>query len=167
MIKKVWLGLGVVIVLALGGFWLFTQQPPEIEPYTLQLLGGDAVASWDFAGAYTDKPELIEKAHNEIKRLSDLRGKKDESDYELYVSIANQYDLMGAGENELLYLRRALAVDATDTGLAWYNAAVLFERLKAYATARFAYEQAAKAQSIPQYISALADYLKAHPAISQ
>jgi tetratricopeptide (TPR) repeat protein len=118
--------------------------------------------SWNFQGAYTGHPDLKEKAKSEIKRLSGLLGKKEETgypDYILYVGIANEYDLLGDGAKELEYLRYALALDATTTGLAWHNTGQLFARLGALRSARHALEQAVLAQPIMQYHQALLDLL--------
>jgi tetratricopeptide (TPR) repeat protein len=166
MKNGLWYVFGVLAVgiLAAGGWW-YVHQAPELPPYALQLQAGDAVTIWDFKGAYTGSGELTKRATDEITRLKGLFGTKEATAYELYVSIANQYDLLGDGKNELAYLEKALAIDAEHTGLAWYNAGVLYERLGAYHTARFAFEHAAEAQPIPQYQSALSDFLKAHPQV--
>jgi tetratricopeptide (TPR) repeat protein len=125
----------------------------------LPLIGGDTVASWNFPGAYTGHADLEEKARAEIVRLENLLGKKEYTDYILFVSIANQYDLLGDGAKELEYLRYALALDATTTGLAWHNTGQLFARLGALRSARHALEQAVLAQPIMQYHQALLDLL--------
>jgi len=121
---------------------------------------GEQVRSWDFKGAYTGNLELEAKAETEIQRLTGLIGSGEYPDYTVYVSIANQYGLLGDGENELKYLEHALALDATTTGLAWNNAGALFARLGMKATARMCYERAATAEPTGQYLQALADFLK-------
>lgn len=102
---------------------------------------GDSIASWDFTGAYADNSELVAKAEAEIKRLSDLIGKGTYPDVTLYVSIANQYELIGNGKKEYDYLSRAIAADPK-SGLPWHNLGVLMERLGALKTARAAYDRA-------------------------
>jgi tetratricopeptide (TPR) repeat protein len=124
-----------------------TGTPPKTASrstqYPLPLAKSDIVASWDFKGAYSDRPDLVAKAEAEIARLSDLIGKGTYSDTILYVSIANQYGLMGNGKQEYDYLGRAIQADANGTtGLPWHNLGVLIERLGAYETARVAYEKA-------------------------
>ena len=153
----------VALVLIIGGFVLwrsgvFTPAPS----YDLTLVEGDSVTSWDFTSAYTDNAELKAKAQTEIKRLTKLIGSGEYSDYVLYVSIANQYDLMGDGANELSYLKHALALDATSTGLAWNNVGQLFAHVGAYASAREALERAVEVQPVEQYHAALLDFLKQH-----
>ena len=129
-----------------------------VVPSSIELSGGDVVTSWDFTGAYTGNSELEAKADADITRLTGLLGSGQYSDYILYVSIANQYDLKGDGKNELAYLRKALAEDPA-TGLAWNNIGQLFERLGAYNTARVALERAVLVQPIEQYKRALADFM--------
>lgn len=130
--------------------------------FSIVLEDGDSVASWNFPGAYTGNGALIQKANSEIARLTSLIGTGTYTDYTLYVSIANQYDLLGDGKNELSYLEKALALDSTETGLAWHNAGQLLARLGAYKTARTALENAVLAQPIGQYKQAFADFLEAH-----
>lgn len=165
MKKYLWYVLGAVIVVGLALLlWPYSTRFVERETYPFSLAAGDSIVSWSFQGAYTDKPELVKKAGDEIARIKGLFGTKGASDYELYVSIANQYGLMGDGANEWLYLRKALAVDSVNTGLAWYNAGVLMDRLGAYNTARYSYQKAAEVQAIGQYINAAQEYAKLHPA---
>lgn len=117
-----------------------TSRPAQ---HPLPLASGDIVASWDFRGAYADRPELIAKAEAEIARLLDLVGRGTHSDTILYVGIANQYGLMGDGKQEYDYLGLAIRADSNvTTGLPWHNLGVLMERLGAYETARVAYEKA-------------------------
>ena len=103
---------------------------------------GDTIVSWNFKGAYIDRPDLIAKAEAEITRLSELLGKGTYPDVSLYVGIANQYELLGDGKQEYDYLVRAIKADVGATsGLPWHNLGVLMERLGALGTARVAYEQ--------------------------
>jgi len=135
---------------------------PYAAPATFGVNPADTIASWNLAGAYTGNAEFAAKANAEIARLTALLGTGTYTDYTLYVSIANQYDLLGDGKNEFAYLQKALAIDSTGTGLAWHNAGQLFARLGAYRTARTALERAALAEPVPYYERALADFLAAH-----
>ena len=160
--KRRWFGiLGIVILLAAGyAFWKWDSRP-MLAPYHIQVVSGEEISLWDFQGAYIGNAELEAKADASIGRSLGLIGSGQYSDYTLYVSVANQYDLKGDGRNELMYLEKALAVSTT-TGLAWHNAGQLFTRLGAYQTARFALERAAAVQPITQYERALVDFLEAH-----
>jgi tetratricopeptide (TPR) repeat protein len=161
--KKQWVVAGIgAVVLVIVGFVVWQSSQPKVQPFVIAMVGGEQVSSWDFDGAYTGNAELEAKAKADIKRLTGLLGGKQYSDYTLYVSIANQFGLLGDGKNELAYLERALAENATTTGLAWHNAGQLFARLGAYQTARSAFERAVAAQPIVQYRQALADFLIAH-----
>jgi len=106
----------------------------------------DSIISWNFTGAYADRPDLIAKANAEIARLSGLIGKGIYSDTILFVSIANQYGLLGDGKQEYEYLNRAVEAGGNTTGLPWHNLGVLMERLGALQTARIAYENATLVQ---------------------
>lgn len=104
---------------------------------------GDTIASWTFTGAYTGRADLIAKAEAEIKRLSGLIGEGTYSNMSLNVGIANQYELLGDGEQAYEYLSRAIGKNENATsGLPWHNLGVLMERLGALETARIAYEEA-------------------------
>ena len=187
--SKQWVVAGAGFVIAVAAFFAWSYRAQAPAPDTLQtdtasstetalpsesaaqsaepsvafaVNPSDTVTSWNFQGAYTGNAELTAKAKSEIARLTGLLGSGEYPDYILYVSIANQYDLLGDGANEFLYLKKALALDATKTGLAWYNIGQLFARLGAYATARTALERAVAAEPFPQYERALADFLKEH-----
>ncbi len=160
MNSKLWIGVGGVLLLGiLTTAWWYTTTPREVVAYALPLATGDMVASYFFQGAYTGKPDLITKAEQAIDDAKNMLGGEHLADYEIYVSIANQYDLMGNGKKELEYLGKAITVDST-TGLAWHNAGALFDRLGATATARASYERAVEVQPIKLYFSALIDFLK-------
>ena len=136
------------------------KQAPSPAPFSL--VSGETVASWNFAGTYKDGGKLEAHANAEIARMKGLMGSPDFTKYELYVSIANQYELLGDGKQEFTYLNYALAIDSTKTGLAWHNMGKLLERLGAYKSARVAYDRAVQAQSTSQYIRARLEFLQAH-----
>ena len=141
---------------------LSPEAPAPTAPATLVVNPADRIVSWSFTGAYAGNTELTAKANAEIARFIGLLGTGEYTDYTLYVSIANEYDLLGDGANEFVYLKKALAIDSTKTGLAWYNAGQLFTRLGAFATARTAFERAALVEPVAHYKRALADFLAAH-----
>ncbi len=131
----------------------------------LPLAKGDSITSWDFKGVYLDGGTLEAKAREDIVRFKGLLGSGEFTDYELYVSIANQYELLGDGRSAYEYFGRAIREDtANNTGLAWHNLGVLLVRLGALKTARIAYERAAEIQPIQQYINALEDFRAEYPA---
>ena len=142
-----------------------SQQKPATTPktaYQFSLVPGESVASWNFAGVYKDGGTLEAGRYAEILRLLKLLNSGTFTNYELYVSVANQYDLLGDGKQEFTYLNKALAIDSTKTGLAWHNMGKLLERLGAYKSARVAYDRMVQAQATSQYIRARLEFLQAH-----
>lgn len=140
----------IVIILAVlaGGAWWYAQK----GSYILPIASGDTVASWDFQGAREGNAQLEGQSRDEITRLEgmlggDQSGKDgDPTDYDIYVGIANQYEMLGDGAKERGYLEKALAIDSAKTGLAWHNLGSLMSRLGAFNTARIAYAKAVEAQ---------------------
>ena len=163
MQKKHLIAALIIMIAGLAVWQLWPASRVDVPPLHIDMAQGENVLSWDLQGAYTGNAELMAKADAEINRLFTLFGSKEYSDYILYVSIANQYGLKGDGKSELLYLEKALALDSTTTGLAWYNAGQLFARLGAYQTARVALEKAAAAQPVEQFQRALSDFAAEHP----
>src|SRR3989344_3703282 len=140
-------------------------QKPKPSPATVaafSLVPSETIASWDFVGTYNDNGQLEARANAEIARMKSLLNSGTYTNYELYVSIANQYELLGDGMQEFTYLNYALAIDSTITGLAWHNMGKLLERLGAYKSARVAYDRMLAAQVTSQYIRARLEFLQAH-----
>ncbi|OGG58619.1 hypothetical protein A2765_02760 [Candidatus Kaiserbacteria bacterium RIFCSPHIGHO2_01_FULL_56_24] len=138
----------IILIFLAGGAWWYTQKGSFILP----IASGDTVASWDFQGAREGNAQLEGQTRDEITRLEgmlggDQSGKDDEpTDYDIYVGIANQYEMLGDGETERGYLEKALTIDSAKTGLAWHNLGSLMSRLGAFNTARIAYAKAVEAQ---------------------
>ena len=153
------IGILIVVVLLAAGAWWYATQP---SAYTFPLASVESVSSWSFQGAYTGNPEFEARAEAETDRLLGLFGQEGYTDYELYVSLANQYGLLGDGKREYDYLMRALAIDSEKTGLAWHNVGKLLERLGALKTARIAYDNMVKAQSVIQYQTTRLEFLREH-----
>ena len=153
--RNISIGLIAVLLIGAGVYW-YTQKS---SGYSYHLAQGEKITNWQFQGAYTGNADLEKRAHDEIDRLQGFVGKGPDTDYSYYISIANQYDLLGDGKSEYSYLQKALAIDAMHTGLAWSNVAALFERLGALSSARDAYKRAANAQASPQYITAYLEFL--------
>ena len=136
--------------------------PTQSSQAPFALVSGETVTSWDFAGTHNDNGQLEAKVRADIERLKGLLNSGEYTKYELYVSIANQYELLGDGKQEYTYLNYALAIDSTKTGLAWHNMGKLLERLGAYKSARVAYDRLVQVQSTTQYIRARLEFLQAH-----
>ncbi len=162
--RKQWIVVGLGFAIVAGAASYYGWQNRTL-PNPLQIASGDIIVSWDFKGVYLDGGTLEAKARGEIVRLDDLLGSGAFTDYELYVSIANQHELLGDGKSAYEYFGRAIREDtANNTGLAWHNLGVLFARLGALETARIAYEKAAELQPIQQYLNALEDFRAAYSA---
>jgi len=160
--KKYILIVVIIVAVSLLG-WFFKQDIIiAFAKNPFPIVATDNISSWDFKGAYTGNQELEQKAFSEISRIKSLFRKSDYSDYELYVSIANQYELLGDGTKEYKFLGMALLEDSTEAGLAWFNMGRLMEKLGAYNTAKVAYERAVEAQAAMVYSEALNDLLFAH-----
>lgn len=136
--------------------------PPAKPAYQFSLVPGEAVASWNFAGTHKDGGQLEAGVRADITRLEGLLNSGTFTNYELYVSIANQYELLGDGKQEFTHLNYAIAIDSTKTGLAWHNMGKLLEHLGAYKSARVAYDRMIQAQSTSQYIRARLEFLQTH-----
>ena len=159
--KNIIIGI-VAVAFLMGGAWWFLHGAANPLP----IAEGDTVASWDIQGIYKDGGELEKKANDEIARQKSLLGgdqsgkNDDPTDYILYVGIANQYMLLGDGKSAYEYLGRALQIDPTKTGLAWYDLGVLLEKVGAFNTARIAYARAVEAQpQVEQYHIARIQFL--------
>lgn len=133
---------------------------PAVSPFSL--VPGETIAVWDFAGTHNDDGQLEARVRAEIERTKDLLNSGTYTNYELYVSIANQYELLGDGKQEFTYLNYALAIDSEKTGLAWRNMGKLLERLGAYKSARIAYDRMVLAQPFPEYELTRLEFLKTH-----
>lgn len=148
--------LFAVLILGAGVWWYVRS-----AQHPLPLQGGDSVASWDITGSHKDGAELEAKVRKEIERLQGLLGspENEPTDYILYISLANQYELIGDGKKAYEYLGKAMQEDPK-TGLAWHNAGSLLSRLGAMQTARVAYGRAVEVQPhIEQYHRAYAEFL--------
>lgn len=153
------LGLGVLVV---GAVYVFLA-PDSSYPHTLQ--PGETIENWDFAGAYEGNATLEQKARDEMSRLKGLLGIEgdEHTDYSIYVALANQHRLLGDGEAQYANLKKALAIDAEGTGLAWNNLAVLLDQLGAKKSALDAYQHAVRAQGqIIQYQLSSLEYHTEH-----
>ena len=157
--QKAIIGVIIVTTLIVGGVWYW--HGGSAQSYNVQIDSRDSIEDWHFQGSHADGGELEQRVRDEISRLQ--AGLEDEeqepTDYSLYVGIAGQYTLLGDGEKTLEYLEKALAIDSTKTGLAWYNVAVLMERLGALNTARTAYARAVESQGVDAYHVARLNFL--------
>jgi len=133
---------------------------PHAFLHPFSLVQGDVVSDWNFVGAYTPGSENAMKAYEDIKKFEKLLDTGEMTNYIIYVGIASIYELLGDGENEYIYLGKALAIDSKTTGLAWHNMGKLLEKVGAYKSALIAYTNAVVAQPISQYQLARLEFLE-------
>ena len=147
-------------VIVVGGV-LFIALPLIAPAHAYPLAPGDSIVSWNWKGAYQDGGADEQKTQAEIQRLSGQLG--NGKDYELYVGIASEYELLGEGHRVYEYLSRAIAKDGK-RGLAYMNMGHLMEILGAFRTARNAFDAAIAAEpGNPLYVSARTDFVARHP----
>lgn len=140
MMKKYWrIALMCMILLAIAVYALVYYQKVHIPAFPIH--SQDTVSSWNFSGPYAGNDTLTQQAHDDITKLTGLIGKGQYDDYDLYIGIANDDNLLGDGKaaydnyNQAIHLQPA-------KGLAYVNLAHLMDELGAYQTAANAYTKA-------------------------
>ncbi|HVB20117.1 MAG TPA: hypothetical protein VNF51_02455 [Candidatus Paceibacterota bacterium] len=101
----------------------------------------DTIASWSFNGAYTGNATLTVQANADIVHLQSLLGKGQYDNYDLYIGLGNDYNLLGNGKGAYQNYNRAIAI-YQNKGLAFVNLGHLMDELGAYHTAADAYAKA-------------------------
>lgn len=159
--RNIFIAIAAALII-IGGGWYYTQLKPS---FTLEIDPKDTITNWEFQGSHKDGGEFEARVTTEMEKLqAALEDEATEpTDYNIYVSMAGQYTLLGDGKNTLKYLEKALAIDSVKTGLAWHNVGVLMERLGALNTARSAYARAVEAQpQVDAYHVARLNFLMKH-----
>ena len=139
-IKKQWITLVAVLVLIIViviGWYYFAKVRTQLVPVN----PNDSIAAWSFKGIYTNNDALVSKANADIAKLTGMLGKGEYSDYDLYVGLAQDYDLLGDGQSEYAYLQKAIS-SSIKNGIAWNNLGDLMTKLGAFSSARDAYAKA-------------------------
>lgn len=141
--------IGIIVgIIFLGALvWGFALGPsPSSNSFALSK--GSLPSSWEFTGLY-NTPELTATVQ---KNIDSLKGKINEEGadmYDIYLSIAQQYALVGKGEEAYDYLLKAAKQDPGNS-LTFQTMGNLMESLKAYTAAEEAYKQATIVQ--PQFL---------------
>ena len=128
---------GIILVGAVA--WGFALGPSE-NNNGFTLSKESLPQTWEFTGLY-NTPELLA---NTQKNIDALKGKVNEEGadvYDIYLSIAQQYALIGKGEEAYDYLLRAGKQDPGNS-LTFQTMGNLMESLKAYIATEEAYKQA-------------------------
>lgn len=162
--KKIYIIIIIALLLIIVGAFYVAKDKDKSESFEhpFLVLSSDVINSWEFDGIYKNNKELEEGVYNKIKELENMFDSEEFSDYELYLSLAGQYDLLGKGDKVYEYLGRSLVIDSEHTGVAWQNMGGLMEHLGAYNSAKVAFNRAVEAQPIPVYYLSLIDFLERH-----
>ncbi len=146
MNKKRVVAIAGLLALLIGA-WSLSVHLGGSSEFSFPLDERDVVESWEFNGAYTGNEALEAKSKAYILELEESIGKNEYPDYQVYIGIAGQYELLGDGRSMYDNLKKALAIDSQRTGLAWHNMGVLLARVGAKYTASTAYSRAVEAES--------------------
>ena len=131
------IAFAVIVGIGAGAWWYETKVVVPAFPIN----ASDTIASWNFQGAYTGNSALVDQANADMAHLTSLLGKGQYDDYDLYVGIANDYNLLGNGKAAYDAYDKAVHIH-TDKGLAYVDLGHLFDELGAYNTAADAYAKA-------------------------
>ena len=119
----------------------------------------DTMTSWSFKGGYAGNDAASAKAAADINHLTELIGKSTYDDYDLYLGIGNDYDLLGDGALAYKNFNRSISIHP-NKGLAYANIGHLMDELGAYHTAADAYAKAVAVEPlVDQYRNAQLDFL--------
>ena len=133
--KKRAIALSVVILGAFLGVGYYSYVSVVVPHYPLA--SQDTVSTWNFPSAYAKGSEDEKRVQTEIDKLKALLGKQ-QSDYEVLVGIAAEYELLGEGQKSYLYLSKAIS-DSPNKALAYFSMGHLLERVGALYSAKTAY----------------------------
>ena len=136
--KKRVVALSIVILGALFGIGVYSYVSVTVPRYPLS--SKDSVSSWNFQSAYPAGSEDEKRIKSEIEHLQSILG-KGTSDYEVYVGIASEYELLGEGKRSYLYLSKAIEI-SPNKALAYFSMGHLLERVGALYSAKQAYNTA-------------------------
>lgn len=152
----------VTIIVTIFVFLLFFKEEAHIENGGVAFVRGESVSEWTWEG-----PAILDDAwgvrvQDDIEKLSALVGTGEYNDYDIYVGLAGQYELLGDGARAYEYLTRAIEVDGTQ-GLAYHNLGHLLTRLGALHTARNVFLKAVETEPVfAQYHIAYLYHLTEH-----
>ena len=145
MIKKQWVMalIGTVVVVGVGfGGWYYVSH--RVAPFPIN--STDTISSWTFKGVYTGNDTLIAQAAADVEKLTALLGTGEYDDYDLYIGMGNDANLIGDGKTAYQAYNKAISIHPSK-GLAYANLAHLMDQLGAYSTAADAYAQAVAVES--------------------
>lgn len=118
-----------------------TKQINIVNDQSFPINTADTIVSWSFKGAYSGNESLTAQARSDIEHLTNLIGKGQYDDYDLYNGIANNYGMLGEGKTAYQNYNQAIKIHPKK-GLAFVNLAHLMNGLGMYHTAADAYTKA-------------------------
>lgn len=145
-LKKTGVWVGALIVLAALvaiAAWILFGSGSRVAAFPMN--PKDHIASWNFKGTYTGSATLVAKANADLAKLrTDMREKKYDN-YDLYIGMGEDYDLLGNGRAAYNAYNHAIAL-YPNQGLAYTDLAALMNELGARYTAADAYARAEAVQ---------------------
>jgi Flp pilus assembly protein TadD len=120
-----------------------TSTPAAVKNFPIN--PADTIASWNFKGSYTGDDAFVAKANADIAHLKSLLGTGQYDDYDLYLGIGNDANLLGDGANAYKNFNISISIHP-NKGLAYNNLGALMENIGAYHTAADAYAKAVAVQ---------------------
>ncbi|MBU6490798.1 hypothetical protein KGQ25_01370 [Patescibacteria group bacterium] len=139
IVKKYWVIVAVVLIAGAAAYGVWHYQKTRVAAFPIN--SADAISSWSFKGAYTGNDALVAQANADIAKLTGLLGKGQYDDYDLYLGIGNDNNLLGNGTGAYENYDQSIHIHP-DKGLAYVNLAHLMDELGAYHTAVDAYAKA-------------------------
>lgn len=127
----------LVVGVGAGAWWYVAKNAVPAFP----LNTADTISSWTFKGAYTGNSTLISQAAADTTKLKGLLGKGQYDDYDLYIGIGNDANLVGNGRTAYDAYNHSVAIHP-QKGLAYIDLGHLFDEIGAYYTAADAYAKA-------------------------
>lgn len=147
---------GIIFLGALA--WGFALGPsPSNDGFSLSR--ESLPSSWEFTGLY-NTPELTANVQKNIETLKEKINEEGVDVYDIYLSIAQQYALVGKGKEAYDYLLKAVKQDPGNS-LTFQTMGNLMESLKAYTVAEEAYKQATivQPQILQNHLALIGFYL--------
>lgn len=158
------IGIAGAVILAGCLIWFFYGTPTQKSSFSLDVKSLPAV--WEYKGLYAT-PELVAQTDKNIANLKEKLKESGADKYDLYVSLAQQYMLIGRGEESYEYLLRAGDEDPGNS-ITFQTMGTLMESLGAQSAAEEAFKQAivVQPQIVQNHLALIGFYIRqnAEPA---
>jgi len=144
-------------MLAIALWGVIYYETTRIVPFPIN--SGDTISSWNFTGVYTGNTALTQEASADITKLTGFLGKGQYDDYDLYIGIGDDDNLLGDGKGAYENYNHSIHL-YPNKGLAYANLGHLMQELGAYQTAVDAYAKAVAVEpSVLEYQVDRLEYL--------